>query len=385
MNTRALSRTAAWAFVCLSLAAASVGQTSSPQQPAKTSPPPVAKDSQPQVAPAAQAKAGWLDLRVNHVLDLFYLARKHAANDSQKIEGIDASPELIAAIREMHREFGGWFTPLWSMIDANLMVCQTADDATRELSDVPETINFRGKSYRMREPALRLARALQAAEPQFLKTIWPAHKTVVEEATARLARTLKPKEQEFLAFFARHLLMDAPRASHPVYLVAEAQYPGAFTNYTRDSILSIVSVKTFPGTLLEENVLHEALHSLDVVAGAGQQGGTGARSIFAELRDRLRKAGVSERDLQDAAHFIVFVTAAEAVRQIIDPAHKHYGDVQNVYTRLPRSAPVVPVWRDYLGGKLTRERALDLMIEKVPRAEPPKPQPTPTPTPPNTR
>ena len=47
------------------------------------------------------------------------------------------------------KEFGGWFTPLWSMIDANLMLCRTADDAVRELSDIPETIDFRGKSYRL--------------------------------------------------------------------------------------------------------------------------------------------------------------------------------------------------------------------------------------------
>jgi len=371
MATCAFSRAAACACACLLLATASAGLPP-PQQPTKDSPPRAA---------AAPPASGWLDLRVNRVFDLFYFARKHAANDARKIEGLDASPELLAAIRELHREFGGWFTPLWSMIDANLMFCQRADDAVRELSDIPETINFRGKSYRAREPAVRLAGALQAAEPQFLKTIWPAHRAAVEEAAARLVSTLRPKEQDFLAFFARHLRTDAPRATHPVYLVAEAQYPGAFTNYTRDTIVSIVSVKTFPGTLLEENVLHEALHSLDV-AGGRSGAGSDARSVFAELRDRLRQAGVSERDSQDAAHLVLFVTAAEAVRQIIDPAHRHYGDVQNVYTRLTRVAAVVPAWRDYLGGKLTRERALDLMVEKVPRAEPQKPQPMPTPTPP---
>jgi hypothetical protein len=370
MATSALSRAAARACLCLSLATSATAQPPT-QQPAKASPPSAA---------GSPLESGWLDLRVSPVFDLYYLARKHAASDAQKIEGLDASAELLAAMRELHKEFDGWFTPMWGLIDANLMPCQTAGDAVREFADIPETREFRGKTYRAREPALRLARALQAAEPQFLKTIWPGHRAAVEEAAARLARTVRPKERDLLAFFARHLRTAAPRAQHPVYLVAEAQYPGAFTNYTRTTALSIVAVRSFPGTLLEENVLHEAIHSLEVAERDAPPGGG---SVFAELRDRLRRAGVGERDLQDAAHLVLFVTAGEAVRQLIDPAHKHYGEVQGVYTRLPRVAPVVPLWRDYLGGKLTRERALELMSERVPRADPPNPQPTqqPTPTP----
>jgi hypothetical protein len=368
MATSAFSRAAAWACLCLSLATTATGLPSSPQQPAKESPP---------RATVPPPESRWLDLRISPVFDLYYFVRRHATSDAQKIEGLDASPEALAAMRELHKEFGGWFTPTWSMIDANLMPCQTAADAVREFSDIPETVNFRGKSYRAREPATRLARALRAAEPQFLQTIWPAHKAAVEEAAARLARTVRPKERDFLAFFARHLRTAAPRAPHPVYLVAEAQYPGAFTNYTRTTAVSIVAVKRFAGTLLEENVLHEAIHSLEVAERDAPPAAPGGGSIFAELRERLRRAGVGERDLQDAAHLVLFVTAAEATRQLIDPAHKHYGDVMNVYTRLPRAAPVVPVWRDYLEGKLTRERALDLMLERVPRADPPKPTPTP--------
>jgi hypothetical protein len=382
MATSALSRAAACACLCLSLANAAAVRPSPQQQQQPANVPPQ--------RPAASSQAsGWLDLRISPVFDLYYFVRKHATSDAQKIEGLDASPEALAAMRELHKEFGGWFTPLWSLIDANLIPCRTADDAAREFADIPERREFRGKTYRTREPALRLARALQAVEPQFLKSVWPEHRAAVEEAAARLARTLRPKERDALAFFSRHLRTPEPRAPHPVYLVAEAQYPGAFTNYTRDTVLSIVSVRSFAGTLLEENVLHEAAHSLDVAP----QATPGAGSVFAELRDRLRRAGVAERDLQDAAHLVLFVTAAEAVRQLIDPAHKHYGDVTGVYTRLPSVAAVAPVWRDYLGGKMTRARALDLIVERVPRADPPKPQttptaiptPSPTPTPPAAR
>lgn len=339
MNTRAFSRAAACASLCLSLAAAAPALPSPQQQPAKVSPPRAA---------GPPPESGWLDLRVSPVFDLYYFVRKHATSDAQKIEGLDASPELLAAMRELHKEFGGWFTPLWSMIDANLMPCRTADDAVREFADIPVTRDFRGKTYRAREPALRLAKALQAAEPQFLKTIWPAHRAAVEEAAARLARTVRPKERDFLAFFARHLRTAAPRAPHPVYLVAEAQYPGAFTTYTRDTAVSIVAVKSFAGTLLEENVLHEAIHSLEVAERDAPPAAPNAGSIFAELRERLRRAGASERDSQDAAHLVLFATAAEATRQLLDPAHKHYGDVTGVYTRLPRAAAVVPLWRDHL-------------------------------------
>jgi hypothetical protein len=162
------------------------------------------------------------------------------------------------------------------------------------------------------------------------------------------------------------LRLGAPQQQLPLYLVAESQYPGGFTYLLREGgRVSVVAVAQNKGTLMLETVLHEAIHSLDGVGSTGAQEGADVGSVLMELRERLRKAGVSERDVGDAAHLLIFIQAAETVRHVIDPKHKPYGEVAGVYEKLPRVNSLVPVWVAHLDGKLTREDALAQAVEKI--------------------
>jgi hypothetical protein len=84
-----------------------------------------------------------------------------------------------------------------------------------------------------------------------------------------------------------------------------------------------------------------------------------------DVRGRLQKAGVPVRDVQDAAHLFVFVQAAATVKHVLAPQHKSYGEVAEVYSRLPRVASIVPLWDKYLDGKLSRAEALEQIVQEV--------------------
>jgi hypothetical protein len=67
--------------------------------------------------------------------------------------------------------------------------------------------------------------------------------------------------------------------------------------------------------------------------------------------------------VHDFVHTLMFVQAAGTVRRVLDPGHKDYGDVDGYYAKVPRAAAVVvPAWRDYLDGKISREAAVEKIV-----------------------
>jgi hypothetical protein len=53
------------------------------------------------------------------------------------------------------------------------------------------------------------------------------------------------------------------------------------------------------------------------------------------------------------------------VRHVLNPQHKPYGEVAEVYPKLPRVSPVLTHWIKYLDGKTTREAALEQIVQEV--------------------
>ncbi|MDQ3908512.1 MAG: hypothetical protein M3268_09220 [Acidobacteriota bacterium] len=318
-------------------------------------------------------KSDWIDVRVSPLFDLYYFARKLAAAQGGP-EGYEWLGEAVDATRQLEKDFGGRFTPPWSIIDENLIKCETAAEAVTEFERLPETTQFRGRTFAVREGALRLARALAAAEPKFVELVWtPQHKATVEDAAARVAKVFEPRERKALAFISKTLSASGPARPLAIYLVAESHYPGGFT-YLRDDggTLSVVAVSRNAGTLLYESILHEAIHCLDGVGSGGSTEGAQAGTLLMELRGRLRKAGVAESDLHDAAHLVIFAAAAATVRHVIDKQHTPYAEVAKVYERMPRVNSLAPVWAAYFDGKLTREAALAQSVEKLTSKDLPK-------------
>jgi len=321
--------------------------------------------------PIYKGSQSHLDIKISPVFDLYYLLRKHAASDSNPESNITGFVEAVNATRQLQKDFGGAITPIWSLLDAYLVKCKNTSDVVRLFSELPETIKFRGKEYPVREGAIRLAKAMNAIEAQFLKSKWRLHKEMIKNAASNITRTLKPKEKESIAYIIKHLDLLEPQKPISIYLVAESPSPGAFTFFLKDGGTLVVIAITNEGSLLYESVLHEVIHVLEGMPSKETiTDSVAKKSVFTELSERLQKAGVSERDREFAGHLLVFAQAAATVKHILDPQHKPYGDVKTVYASVSHIAPfVVPTWNKYLEGKISREQALTQIVEGITKKE----------------
>lgn len=310
-----------------------------------------------------------LDVRISPAIDLHYYVRSMVP----KVEGqsIPASFErAVAAAGKLHEILRGGFLA-WGLVDGTLVDCDTAAEIRESFGQLPETFKTRfpppGKTIELRAPAVKLADALVEVEANFQSSVWPEHRRLLEDVEQRIKSELLPKQAECLAYMLDHLGMEDPQATIPVYLMVDAPFPGAFTFRTRGGgAVCLVSAKSGEGSVLFENVLHEATHALDIAAGN--------KSALAELRERLQKAGITRQDeaLRDVPHTLMFVNAGETVRRLLNPEHVHYGDFAGYYAKVPRAtAAIRPNWTKYLDGKITRDEALTAIVREFMASAPP--------------
>jgi hypothetical protein len=85
---------------------------------------------------------------------------------------------------------------------------------------------------------------------------------------------------------------------------------------------------------------------------------TGHPTLLERLRARLAAAGLDARDRRshDAVHTLLFLDAAEAVRETLDPAHRDYGDQRGYYAKVQAIADLErPLWRKWVGHEIDAE------------------------------
>jgi hypothetical protein len=293
----------------------------------------------PQPAPAP------VELKVSPIVDLHFWVRK-LAEQKGEIPAVQGLPEAVAAARAFQTELGPG--ALWGIFEGNFVGLESAADLMATAEQLPETAQmFGGRTIKLREGAVRLARSYVSLEKPFLETVWPRHREAAEGLAGQLRRDLLPKAPQVYEDLSRRLDVPIPSRRIPVYLTAEGPWPGAVTARAREGAVCFVAADASTGSQLVEVVVHETIHALDVMAGEG--------GVLNDLRKRLGKA-----DLRDFPHTVMFVQAAGTVRKVLDPAHKDYGDVEGYYARVPRaSAVVVPAWRAFLAGEISRDEALN--------------------------
>jgi hypothetical protein len=306
--------------------------------------------------PAAPAPApDLLEIHVDPFTDMHSWVR-HLAEGKGDLPTVPGLPEAVAAVRELDSRLGGSLA--WGIVDGPLTQTGNAEGFARLAAELPESFTMRdGRTVRLREGAVPLAAAYRKLEKPFLETVWPRHREVAERAASTLRRDLLPKAPAVYADVAAHLGIAVPSGPFTVFLVAEAPFPGGVTYPVRGGgAVSIVAANAAEGSAWLEVVVHETLHAIDVATD----------SVLDELRDRLGKLSPapSPREVHDFVHTLMFVQAAGSVRKVIDPAHKDYGDVRGYYPKVPRaSAVVVPAWRAYLAGEISREAAVARIVD----------------------
>ena len=308
-------------------------------------------------APASAPGATAFDLRISPLVELHFALRR-AASITGDASGGAAWASAVEAVRSIERELGGGLA--WGLLESALAGCESAAEAKELFPQLPESFSMRdGRKLPLRDMAVRLADALAGAEPGFMSETWPGHKAKLEEARTRIAAELLPKESECFAHLLKSLAMSDPGLPIPVYLVAEAPEPGAFTHRKRGGGgVCFVGLDSASGTQLYETILHESIHALDIATDAQD-------TVLQIMRRKLREAGIGPTDkrFRDVPHTLMFVQAAETVRAVLDPQHKHYGDVYGYYPKVPEATQAVrPQWEAHLRGDITREQAIDRIV-----------------------
>jgi len=299
-----------------------------------------------------------LEFFISPVVDLHFYVRALAEGNSSAVP--EAYRRAVAVAEIVGRELGGG---RWGAMESNLGDCRTAAELRERFGTLPAEYRPRfgpeGKPIALRDLAVKMADEYSACEGHFLEHTWPDHQRIVQEDLRRIESDFIPQFDKLLADMLEHLGIADPQITVPIYLVAEAYFPGAFTMRTHEGT-PVLFVQTrrphHEGTLLFELILHESCHTLDM----------SSESVFSVLRKKLADAGVSSRsDLyHDVPHTIMFVQAAETIRRFLDGNHKAYGDVEGYYRRVGFAGTMVPpVWIEYLDGKCTREEALDRMVK----------------------
>jgi hypothetical protein len=311
-----------------------------------------------------------LEFRINPLMDLHYWVRKLGSERTEKsaLPAVQGLPAALAATNQAGISLGD--PRLWGILDGSFTEASSAAELAHVATQIPETTTTRdGKSIPLRQDLAGLAAGYQGVEKGFLATVWPRHREITERAAAAVWKELFPKIPEVYAEIARRLdlPLPVPEAPLPIYLVAAAPFPGAFTMFTHEGPFSVVALEGEADSQWVEIVVHETIHALDVKAKE--------KSVLADLRRRLDAVpGASPQESHDFVHTVMFVEAADAVRRVLDPSHKDYGDVRGYYARVGRAATVVvPAWREYLDGKSTREEALAKIVagfsEGLPKKE----------------
>jgi len=299
-----------------------------------------------------------VEFHASAAIDLYFHVRASAASGHGS--PLEALAPAVAAAKELHGFLAG--NPLaYGAIDGLLPGAVRAEDIVAAFARAPDSLELRGgRKVPLRAGAQKLAAALVQGEPAFAD-LWKEHEKRTSAARERWRAQVAPKERELLAFHLASLGMRDPRLAIPVYLVAEAPWPGAVTHLDDAGRgVCFVAVDPEPGTRLFETVLHEATHALDVA--------TGDESALGALRKKLAAAGHGPGDeaYHDLPHTLMFVQAAESIRRVIDPAHVDYGESEKLYERMGASAEAVRgFWRDHLDGNLSLEPALDGIVASL--------------------
>ncbi len=304
--------------------------------------------------------ASTLDFRIRPCLDLYFHVRSLAAAK----EPAEGSPEIlraVGAVREIQEALGTGVLS-WEPFDLRAKDCTSAPDLARQLETVPDPLFlFGGREVSLESEVQALGEALVAAEAVFEAQIWPAHERVVRHAVKRLEVELTPRLPAALAYHFRSLGIPDPGAPLPVYFVHSLPWPGAVTHSGDDGAACFLATSSFEPDLLLETVLHEATHGFLVTT-------EGSGHVAELLRERLtEEGGLSFRDprVRNIPHTLMFIQSGETVRRILDPNHRHLGDQEGYYDRVPLAREELSIWIDHLDGVLSREQALDRLLALV--------------------
>jgi len=268
--------------------------------------------------------------------------------------------EAYAAMHELRSDLAGDPTA-WEDLEVPLGEVSRAADLVGVYGALPEKKEVGGRMVPLRADAVRLAKAMAEAEPDFRNGPYRDHAEDIARAAKDLEARLVPKEEPILQ--AIETDMAVSRAGRPIVitLVADAPYPGVFAADARGRVMaSFVRVRGLDGGALVETVLHESLHAFDEMTVREKS------TAMNLLRDALAKRGMDESDsnVEMAVNTVTFAEAASLVRRFVDPQHRALGE-SGFYTLYPPAAAIVDAWGRHVSGGEALDQTADAIAKAV--------------------
>ncbi len=209
-----------------------------------------------------------------------------------------------------------------------------------------------------------IAEAILQSMPTFEKKEWLELETR-RQRTFEPALTIQfePQRKKLMSFLMTSL------NSSPVMLVRQDFHmvdryinTGHHFQEIQQRRFAIVETRRFEPLELIETVVMLLAQMLDKT----DQGNS--RSALNQLRERQEILRLPNPMLFPRA--VLYWTAGEAVRRMVDPSHQHVAAVRKIYERALRI--FVPgleeFWTPYLDGKLSLDEALNGMVRRVSEA-----------------
>lgn len=311
-------------------------------------------------ATSATAPASLIEVRFpSPFADMHFWVRKLASSGGEvpALPGLQVAVEALREIEVQLRRPALPLAPIWGSVDQQALRANSAAEFSQVVAALPETLTLLGGISLPRSGIVRLAEAYVLLEKPFLEQIWPWHRKMIEHASATLTQDLLPHTGEIYADVHRFLGFPVPTQPIPLHLVAEAPHPGGVTYVAEAGRgLCLVGVDAAAGSQWLEIVVHESLHALDL---SGESALDALRQRLGSLDPRL-----AARDAWNVSHAVMFAQAAGTVRRVLVPHHRDYGEVSGVYSRLPKGAEVVaPAWQAWMRGEITREAAIERIVD----------------------
>ena len=317
-------------------------------------------------AAAEATSSSGLELRIEPFSDFYFLVRAQAAGI------VPADPYLqpvIDAWMPVQKEIGT-FGGFWRF-DLPGMLSGSPTEFRSEFDDKPESLPSRaGGTIPIQTAGFAMATAMESAWPTFQKQVWPDRRKQLEEVKARLERDFMPKHRRAFAYMLRSLGIPDPEIDVPTYLAVDIHPPGATTYRTHTVPVFVASTQELLSegrfSDLEETLLHEVCHALDLASDGDQD-------VFSLMRKSLEEHGVQRGDPRhhDVPHLVMFVQAEETMKRIYNADHVAYGDTRRgdiapLYERSGEAAVIVRrVWREYLDAEIDLRAAVQRIVDQV--------------------
>jgi hypothetical protein len=246
---------------------------------------------------------------------------------------------------------------IWLTMESYIAKAATPQALRGQLTTFP--LEYR--NFNLEPTGTAIADAILKALPAFEKTEWAALEVRrTREIDPMLANLFEPNREKLMEFMLTSLNAgEIPLQRVEINLVQRYMLTGHETRPIHGRYFNIVETGRFSLAELLETIVMVLGRIIELDDRANAHG-----ALFM-LRERQRSLHLPNPALFPRA--VLYWTAGEAVRRVVDPEHRHVGESRGIYQRaLRRFLPALErYWTPYLDGGLSLDEALNGMIRLV--------------------